>query len=152
MQCIEWVNLCCLMPFSLYAMYAFARGDARVRLPGVIVSSFTFYSLILCIGSTLFGPVRSSDPVMFTAIYVPYLIMPALAIARLWPEKPFAPGALGGVARAVQWVGTTATLAVFFSYVLKWFLLCEPGMLPQALLPHLDAARRLPGGDVCPTA
>jgi hypothetical protein len=25
-QCIEWVNLLCLMPFSLLAIYAFIRG------------------------------------------------------------------------------------------------------------------------------
>jgi hypothetical protein len=26
-QCIEWVNLLCLMPFSIAAMYAFTRGN-----------------------------------------------------------------------------------------------------------------------------
>lgn len=52
-QCIEWVNLCCLMPFSVYAGYAFAVGQRAVTKPAFIVQAFTFYSLIMCIGSTL---------------------------------------------------------------------------------------------------
>lgn len=52
-QCIEWVNLMCLMPFSLVAFRMFRNGDNRIRTPAIIVSSFTFYSLILCMGSTL---------------------------------------------------------------------------------------------------
>jgi hypothetical protein len=52
-QCIEWVNLLVLTPFAPVAMYAFYRGAAWVRMPAVIVSAFTFYSLIVCIGTTL---------------------------------------------------------------------------------------------------
>jgi hypothetical protein len=52
-QCIEWVNLLCLMPFSVAAGFAWYRGDARIVKPAFIVQAFTFYSLIMCIGSTL---------------------------------------------------------------------------------------------------
>ena len=73
-QCIEWVNLLCLMPFSAWALFAFARGDNSVRLPAIIVSAFTFYSLILCIGSSLFGDEEdkvSKQKTIFFFIYVP---------------------------------------------------------------------------------
>jgi hypothetical protein len=52
-QCIEWVNLLCLTPFAFVAAWAFAKGADWIRLPSIIVSSFTFYSLIVCIGTTL---------------------------------------------------------------------------------------------------
>lgn len=52
-QCIEWVNLLCLTPFAFVAVVGFLRGWNWMRLPAIIVSSFTFYSLILCIGTTL---------------------------------------------------------------------------------------------------
>lgn len=52
-QCIEWVNMLCLTPFALVAPFAFWRGAAWVRMPAVVVSAFTLYSLILCIGTTL---------------------------------------------------------------------------------------------------
>ena len=71
-QCIEWVNMLCLTPFALVAPFAFWRGAAWVRMPAVVVSAFTLYSLILCIGTTLCvgwwrwaadrGPASSAPP------------------------------------------------------------------------------------------
>ena len=121
--------------------------------PSLIVESFTFYSLIMCMGTTLFGPVRSSDPTMFTAVYVPYLLMPALIVLRLWPAaegNPFAQALPQPVHSIVLW-GILATLAMFASYVVKWFVLCEPAMLGP-LLGLVHSAVLLPGGQTCPSA
>ena len=75
-QAIEWVNMLCLTPFAMIASIAFLRGSNQIRLPAVsliiirstlialyppshtsalqiIISSFTLYSLIVCIGATL---------------------------------------------------------------------------------------------------
>lgn len=52
-QCIEWVNLLVLTPFAFVGVVAFLRGSSWVRIPAIVVSSFTLYSLILCIGTTL---------------------------------------------------------------------------------------------------
>jgi hypothetical protein len=52
-QAIEWVNLCVLTPFAIIAIPAFLCGWERVRIPAIIVSSFTPYSLVLCMGSTM---------------------------------------------------------------------------------------------------
>lgn len=75
-QAIEWVNMLCLTPFAMYASIAFIRGWNSARLPAVrgacvhamvlrcprpappglwqiVISSFTLYSLIVCIGATL---------------------------------------------------------------------------------------------------
>jgi len=152
-QCIEWLNLCTLMPFSAYAAWAFAVGDNRAVKPAFVIQAFTFYSLVLCIGSTLFGDARSGDPVMFAAIYVPYLVMPVLVLARLWPaaeDGPFShrlpPAYEGALTLAI-----TTVFAVFASYVLKWFVLCEPTWLGAAL-PLIAPAARLPGGSTCPVS
>lgn len=153
-QCIEWVNLCCLMPFSLAALYAFATGDKRIVKPTLIVEAFTFYSLIMCIGSTLYGDKQSSDPSMFVAIYIPYLIMPALVVARVWPAaegNPFAQALPEPINAIVYW-GVVLTFTVFGSYVLKWFVLCEPGMLGPLLGLVSAPALALPGGATCPSA
>jgi len=128
-------------------------GDNRAVKPAFVIQAFTFYSLVLCIGSTLFGDARSGDPVMFAAIYVPYLVMPVLVLARLWPaaeDGPFShrlpPAYEGALTLAI-----TTVFAVFASYVLKWFVLCEPTWLGAAL-PLIAPAARLPGGSTCPVS
>jgi hypothetical protein len=144
-QVIEWVNLCLMMPFSVVAMCAFWAGAPWIRVPAIVVSAFTLYSLLLCMGTTLFFNGGPPDPSMFGCIYVPYLILPMVVIVRLWPDAPFVarlPAALEG---GLLFVGST-TLAVFFSYVLKWFAVYEPGLLPgHAWVAALaDMARQLP--------
>ncbi len=100
-----------------------------------------------------FGDKQSDDPVMFTAIYVPYLLMPVLVTARLWPfaeTNPFShplPEPLG----SVLYSAILLVFTIFASYVIKWFVLCEPGMLGP-LLPLLRSAAELPGGSKCPSA
>ena len=64
------MNLLFLMPFSIAAMYAFTVGETPhaigattlanaganwIRKPAFVTQSWTFYSLVICMGSTLFG-------------------------------------------------------------------------------------------------
>ena len=111
-------------------------------MPAIVVSSFTLYSLNLCIGTTLYGPVRSADPSTFAGIYALYLTQPAIVIARLWHDRPFS--RLSPHADAVLSILTAANIAVFFSYVLKWMVLHGNNYLPAAALPWLQAVRALP--------
>jgi len=129
-QCIEWMNLLTLMPMSIIAFIGFLRGWNWIRMPAVITSSFTFYSLVICMGTTLFGSNRSNDTDMFIAIYSPFLIVPACVIWRLWEERPFA---ASGVAlnpkrsNAKLWIDKVVlslmavTLTIYFVYVFIWF-------------------------------
>jgi len=134
-QCIEWVNLLCLMPFSLVALRAFYVGNNNIRLPAIIVSSFTFYSLILCIGSSLFGdePSKvSANPEIFFFIYVPYMLFPMIVVARLWGEKPFSQKLNATLDFTLK-----AMCALIFSSFgaagLAWYLKCEAGTKEQNL-------------------
>ena len=80
---------------------------------------------------------------MFACIYVPYLIMPLVVVARLWPDSPFGKPLPASLESGLLFVGS-ATLAVFFSYVLKWFVVYEPDLLPAWLGALADAAKQLP--------
>jgi len=137
-QCIEWVNLLCLMPFAALAIPAFARGDNRVALPAVVVSSFTFYSLILCIGASLFGdePGKvSPQKGIFFFIYVPYLLFPAVVVARLaWAgiDAPFS-RALPPAAERALIASASAIFASFAAAGVVWYLRCEAGTDAQNL-------------------
>lgn len=141
-QCIEWVNLLVLTPFALVGVVAFLRGWAWARQPAVVVSAFTLYSLILCIGTTLYGPVRSADPSTFAGIYALFLTQPAIVIARLWHDRPFA--RLSPAADSAFTLLTAANLAAFFAYVLKWMVLHGTNYLPAQALPLLAAFKQLP--------
>lgn len=141
-QCIEWVNLCVLTPFAFVAPFAFLAGARWVRVPALVVSSFTHYSLILCIGTTLWGPVRSADPGTFTGIYLLYLIQPLLVIARLSMDDPFR--RLSATANTVLQALTILNLAVFAAYILKWFVLYQPDWLPGDGAALLAPIKRLP--------
>lgn len=53
-QAIEWVNLLVLTPYALLAVIGFPLGWRWLRNPGMIVSSFTAYSLAAIIPATLY--------------------------------------------------------------------------------------------------
>ena len=55
-QSIEWINLLVLTPYALLAIVGFPLGWRWLRNPGMIVSSFTFYSLAVIIPTTLCVP------------------------------------------------------------------------------------------------
>jgi hypothetical protein len=95
-------------------------------------SSFDFYS---------FGDVKSADPALFTGIYTLYLLMPLLVIIRLWKDEPFTKAA--PLSSFLMYYGLL-NFAVFFSYVLKWFVVHEPGMLPVSVLDSLQSIKSLP--------
>jgi hypothetical protein len=136
-QVMEWVNLLVLAPFSLFAIVGFLRGWNWMRMPAIITSSFTFYSLLLCIGCALYGETPTPDSMMFVAIYVPYLIFPALVVMRMWSEKPFNK-AQGWLMSIFLTVSCLATYALFGAYTIKWFRMYEGDMLPPAVRAWLD--------------
>jgi len=86
-----------------------------------------------CVRRHRFGKVVTPDPQVFMWVYIPYAIFPLLVILRLWNDKPFATRMSGFAATIVWFVGTT-TLALFFTYSLKWFVKYDPDLLPAEVL------------------
>lgn len=70
------------------------------------------------------GEMVTKQPGIFFWIYVPYLIFPAVVVARVWRDKPFSrplPATLDTVLQAVS----AATFALFFGAGIYWALKCE---------------------------
>jgi hypothetical protein len=152
-QCIEWVNLLCLMPFALIAARAFYKGYNWIRTPAIIVSSFTFYSLILCIGTTFFHELpevsRTRQSLIFFFIYVPYLIFPALVTARVWQDSPFSKP-LDAVLDKIIKVVASLTYFCFVAAGILWYFRCE--MSAEVQQACKDTKLPYPnGGTVDPT-
>lgn len=135
-QVMEWVNLLCLMPFSLVAIAGFWKGWNCIRLPAVITNSFTFYSLLICIFSTYFSPLRPEHWDIFLFVYVPYLIFPALLVWRLWDERPFSKP-MGTFKTMAIFVIATVTYALFYAYSIKWFRIHRADQLPESIALYL---------------
>eukprot|EP00743_Colponemidia_sp_Colp-15_P008277 GILK01008984.1.p1 GENE.GILK01008984.1~~GILK01008984.1.p1 ORF type:complete len:230 (+),score=20.70 GILK01008984.1:76-765(+) len=129
-QVMEWINLLTLMPYSAVAIFGFLRGWKWIRIPGIVTASFTFYSLCICIATTLWGDKPSPDVPMFLAIYLPYLIFPALIVWRLAEDDPFATPMSSFKSAVISLVGNV-TLSMFFLYVLKWFVMHMPELIPE---------------------
>jgi hypothetical protein len=143
-QVMEWVNILVLMPTSAYFIVAFLRGWNSARNAVLITASFTFYSLLICIGCTFFGPTPSPNPSIFLGLYVPYLLFPIFAIARVWHDAPFSRPLHGGVAATLT-VAILATFTLYFTYTLKWFYMFRSDVFPSDLLPMLhDLVPRIP--------
>lgn len=85
----------------------------------------------------------SNDPSTFTGIYIMYLTQPLVVIARLYHDRPFSTR-LSSAWNSVLYFATLLNFAVFFSYVLKWFVLYMPSYVPAVLLPTLNLAKSLP--------
>jgi len=123
-QCIEWVNLLCLMPMSIVGIIGFIKGFNWMRMPMVVVNSFTLYSVIVCMGSTYFGTEKTLDPVMFFWIYIPFFVMPACLIWRMWEEKPFNKKTESTGRVIGNFISNSIfifTFVMFFYYVFVWF-------------------------------
>ena len=136
-QVIEWINLLSLLPYAFIALFGFLRGWNWVRNWGIVFSSFTLYSLFLCIGCSLYGATPTPNPPIFVAVYIPYAILPILVIMRLWADKPFSEPMSAVKSAFLHFVGWS-TMAVFFSYCLKWFVVYEPGMIPAEVLAEIE--------------
>jgi len=133
-QIMEWINLLGLMPFSICALWGFVRGSNWIRLPAIITSSWTWYSLMICIGCTLYGKDKSPDQVMFLAIYIPYLLFPLCVIWRMWEEKPFSAKTLRNrslVQRAVDMIVLVGMLVMFYFYFLYIYIFIKKEYFPS---------------------
>lgn len=75
-------------------------------------------------------------------MYFPYAAFPLLIMLRMWRESSFSHH-LSGLESSFLWLTGTTTLAIFFSYCLKWFVVYGADLLPpgigEALAPHLAA-------------
>lgn len=77
-------------PFYVAALWAFARGRDWVRKPGLVWAGSQLTIVMLPTVHQLVGPLATDHPVVVLFLYLPWMVVPVVVIARLWrSEHPF---------------------------------------------------------------
>mmetsp|Transcript_28285 Transcript_28285/g.45814 ORF Transcript_28285/g.45814 Transcript_28285/m.45814 type:complete len:176 (-) Transcript_28285:444-971(-) len=79
-----------LLPLQVAMIFGFVGGKSWVRLPGIMWSTAILYSMVIILAEVFVGTqYNTPNPMAFLAAYLPYVVVPAMIIFRLWRPKPF---------------------------------------------------------------
>lgn len=85
-----WIDSLLFGPFYLFAIYAFVRGREWIRIPSIIYSSMLITNVIIILMEELAGAHATPARAVVLLANLPWLVFPALLIARMWrSEHPF---------------------------------------------------------------
>lgn len=77
-------------PFYLLAIYAFLRRRNWIRLPAMGYCTVLLTIMPIVLGEQYFGEHATDKPLLVTAVYSAYVVMPLLLLARVWQPQVFA--------------------------------------------------------------
>lgn len=88
------------LPLYVYFVAGFVRGNARIRVPGLIYGGALTHGMITYMAEGMFGQVaregwrllpevQQPDTAYYFWVNLPYLLLPALMIVRMWRPDPF---------------------------------------------------------------
>ncbi|EOD07899.1 hypothetical protein EMIHUDRAFT_217878 [Emiliania huxleyi CCMP1516] len=115
-----WVEVLVQAPFYAVAIYAFVRQRSWVRVPAIVYATVLLTIMPIVLAEQYFGPHASRRPLLVTAVYGAYVLMPVLLLVRVWsvdvfPSTPLAKrkaaGLAGGEAAAPAASRTASPLA-----------------------------------------
>ena len=95
-----WLEVCVQAPFYMLAMYAFARQRAWIRLPAIVYSAVLLTIMPIVLGEQFYGPHRTDRPVLVSAVYAAYVLMPILVFLRVLDPNVFPRKAKGAAGKA----------------------------------------------------
>jgi hypothetical protein len=75
-----------LGPTYLVLIYGISKERPWVRTPALVYSAVKIYSMIVYLGVAIGS---ATDYVLFSLVYVPYVAVPVLVLARMWRPDPF---------------------------------------------------------------
>jgi len=78
-------------PFYAVALFAFARQRDWIRVPAIMYSVVLLTILPMVLTEQYLGPHRTEKPLLVTAVYSPYVIMPIVVLARVLPSPTVFP-------------------------------------------------------------
>ncbi len=85
-----WIDVLFFGPFYVFAIYAYTRGRAWIRIPSIIYGSVMITNVTIILGEELFGPHATPERLMVLMANGPWLLMPIFIIYRMWSdEHPF---------------------------------------------------------------
>jgi hypothetical protein len=76
-------------PAYLVLAWGIWRGVEAVRLPTIAWAVALLYSMAVHLWMEFFGELPPPRPGLLIAIYLPYAVVPVLAMWRLWAPHPF---------------------------------------------------------------
>lgn len=93
-----WIDALGFGPFYTVALYAFLRGRDWIRIPTIIWASVLMTNVTIILGEELAGPHATPQPAMVILANLPWLLVPAAAIARMTRrEHPFTEAVAAGL-------------------------------------------------------
>ena len=98
-----WVEVLVQAPFYAVAIYAFVRQRSWVRVPAIVYATVLLTIMPIVLAEQYFGPHASRRPLLVTAVYGAYVLMPVLLLVRVWsvdvfPSTPLAKRKAAGLA------------------------------------------------------
>jgi hypothetical protein len=86
-----WIDVLGFGPFYAVALYAFVKRRDWIRLPSLLWAAVMMTNVTIILFEELAGAHRTPRPGPVVAANLPWLLIPALMIARMRHERPFVP-------------------------------------------------------------
>ena len=80
-------------PFYAVALFAWIRRRSWIRTPAIMYSVVLLTILPIVLAEQYYGEHATAKPILVTAVYSPYVIMPLLMLARVLPSTDLFPDA-----------------------------------------------------------
>ena len=90
-QVAIWLEVFVQAPFYVLAIYAFARQRNWIRIPAIVYATVLLTIMPIVLGEQYYGEHATPKPLLVTAVYSAYVVMPLLIIARVWSPDVFSP-------------------------------------------------------------
>ncbi len=85
-----WIDVFLFGPFYGVAIYAYLKGRAWIRIPSIIYGSMIITNVLIILMEERFGSTPAPDFTWVLLTNLPWLIMPAYTIYRMWRDPhPF---------------------------------------------------------------
>lgn len=85
-----WIDVLFFGPFYVFAIYAYTKGKAWIRIPSIIFASVMITNVTIIMGEEFFGPHATPERWMVVMANGPWMLIPIYIIYRMWTdEHPF---------------------------------------------------------------
>jgi hypothetical protein len=96
-----WIDVLLFGPFYAFAIYAFARGRAWIRVPTIVWGSVMMTNVTVILFEEMIGPHATPAPARVLLANAPWFLLGLAAVLRMGlTERPFASVAAPVEARA----------------------------------------------------
>jgi emopamil binding protein len=85
-----WIDTLFFGPFYAAGLYALLKGKDWIRLPSIIWAAMLITNVLIILSEEISGPHAAPNVLVVLALNLPWLLVPAFMIYRMWKdEHPF---------------------------------------------------------------